>query len=174
MPLTCSPTTLPGYEDITQPVEISSSFVEGVNGQTTTQGEFWLIGPHGVIAPPRDIGGGFGIHLPDGGLPDGTTGPPGYPGGPVGGTDAAPDDPPQPYPEDPNKPDDKQTVTDQDQKSNFDSTTSIKASTSIDTPSTTISSSSTSSSSPSSSVSGAQYSIIAVSGAPQAQIDGLL
>lgn len=82
VPLTYSPTTLHGYEDITQPIEISSSFVEGVNGQTTTQGGFWLIGPHGVIVPPRDIGGGFGIHLPDGGLPDGTTGLPGYPGGP--------------------------------------------------------------------------------------------
>lgn len=157
--VTYSPITLSGYQDITQPFELSTNFVEVVNGQTTTQGGFWLIGIGGVIDPPSgrpwkiggglgciggplfcnmpggnvDIGGGLGIHLPDLNLPDGTVGPPGYPGGPVGGDSGDPDEPPPPY-EDP----DNDEKTDQDQKTtaNDEKTNSDQRSTAAQTSST--------------------------------------
>lgn len=164
VPVTYSPITLSGYQDITQPFELSTNFVEVVNGQTTTQGGFWLIGAGGVIDPPKgrpwkiggelgciggpllcnmpggsiDIGGGFGIHLPGLHLPKGTTGPPGYPGGPVGGASGEPDEPPPPY-EDPD--DDPQTEKDQKTTANDDHTATNQQTTNQQTTDTQTSSS---------------------------------
>ncbi len=130
-PVIYSPITLSGYSN-TGPAEISTDFVEVINGQTTTQGGWWLIGAGGVIDPPKnrpwkgdgdtvgciggpllcnmpwvDIGGGFGIRVPGS-----STGPPGYPGGPVDPADEQPEDSPPPYedadPED--DPDEKKTA----------------------------------------------------------------
>ena len=116
-PIIYSPLTLSGYTN-TGPAEISTVFVEVINGQTTAQGGSWLIGAGGRIDPPTnrpwknggdtvgciggpllcntpwvDIGGGFGIQFPG----SGGTGPPGYPGGPVDGTDEDPEEDPPPY-----------------------------------------------------------------------------
>lgn len=116
-PVIYSPLTLSGYSN-TEPVEISTDFVEVINGQTTTQGGWWLIGAGGAIDPPKDkpwkdggdtvgciggpllcntpwvdIGGGFGVQVPG----SDNTGPPGYPGGPVDGADEDPEDNPPPY-----------------------------------------------------------------------------
>lgn len=115
-PVIYSPITLSGYSN-TEPIEISTTFVEIINGQTTTQGGLWLIGALGVIDPPNnrpwkvggntvgciggplfcntqwvDIGGGFGVQLPG----PVNVGPPGYPGGPVNGVED-PENPPPPY-----------------------------------------------------------------------------
>ena len=115
-PVIYSPLTLSGYTN-TEPIEISTNFVEVINGQTTTQGGLWLIGALGVIDPPEnrpwkgggntvgciggplfcntqwvEIGGGLGVELPG----PGSVGPPGYPGGPVDGVED-PEDPPPPY-----------------------------------------------------------------------------
>lgn len=100
--------TLSGYQN-SQPILISTDFVEVVNGQTTTQAGWWLIGYHGRIQVPKigpwtttggtwgciggpalcdvpcgdvDIGLGFFVHLPLAGC-SGQTGPPGWPGGPI-------------------------------------------------------------------------------------------
>ena len=102
--------TLSGYKN-TQPVLISTSFVEEYNGQTTTQAGWWLIGYKGRIEVPRigpwraigstwgciggpalcdvpcgdiDIGLGFFVHLPLAGCA-GQRGPPGWPGGAISG-----------------------------------------------------------------------------------------
>lgn len=115
-PVIYSPLTLSGYSN-TEPIEVSTTFAEVFNGQATTQGALWLIGPLGVIDPPKNrpwkgggdtvgciggplfcnshwvnIGGGFGVQLPG----PGNIGPPGYPGGPVDGVEN-PEDPPPPY-----------------------------------------------------------------------------
>lgn len=42
LPVTYSPITLSGYNN-TEPVEISTSFVETINGQTTTQGGWYVV-----------------------------------------------------------------------------------------------------------------------------------
>lgn len=126
--VTYSPRTLSGFASLTAPFEISTAFVETINGHVTTQAGWWLIGSGGVINPPDDqpwerpgpggigclggplfcdpsimiIGGGVGIRLPGLNLPKGTIGPPGYPGGKIGGggSDPDPDDnPPPPYEE---------------------------------------------------------------------------
>ena len=100
--------TLSGYTN-SQPILISTDFTEVVNGQTTTQAGWWLIGYHGRIEVPKigpwrttsgswgciggpalcnapcgdvDIGFGFFVHLPLPGC-SGQTGPPGWPGGPI-------------------------------------------------------------------------------------------
>ena len=119
-----SPETLSGFNNA-QPVEISTNFVEVINGHTTTQGGWWLIGAYGQIEFPKDrpwktgkgigcIGGPALCNMPCGvvdvGLdlfvhidhkdctPD-ETGPPGFPGGLVSfGTDPDPD-PDPPYPQ---------------------------------------------------------------------------
>ena len=117
-PVTYSPLTLSGYSN-SEPAEISTNFVEVINGQTTTQGGWWLIGANGIIDPPKnrpwksdgdigvgciggpllcntawvDIGGGFGVQIPG----SGEIGPPGYPGGPVDGMDDEPEESPPPY-----------------------------------------------------------------------------
>ena len=116
-PVIYNPLTLSGYSN-SGPAEISTNFVEVINGQTTTQGGWWLIGAGGVIDPPNnkpwknggdtvgclggpllcnrpwvEIGGGFGVQFPG----SGTAGPPGYPGGPVDGAVADPEDNPPPY-----------------------------------------------------------------------------
>lgn len=129
-PIVYSPTTLPGYHN-TEPIEISTSFVETVNGQTTTQWGWWLIGPHGRIDPPNnrpwrtgagnfgcigglllcnapcgdvDVGGGWFIHIPFARCSPGITGPPGWPGGPIVVGLGGPDADPPPYPEGPADP----------------------------------------------------------------------
>lgn len=116
-PVTYSPLTLSGYSN-SEPAEISTNFVEVINGQTTTQGGWWLIGAGGIIDPPKnrpwknngdivgciggpllcntawvDIGGGFGVQIPG----SGKIGPPGYPGGPIDGVDDEPEESPPPY-----------------------------------------------------------------------------
>lgn len=117
-PVTYSPLTLLGYSS-SEPAEISTNFVEVINGRTTTQGGWWLIGAGGIIDPPKnrpwkndgdigvgciggpllcntawvDIGGGFGVQIPG----SGEIGPPGYPGGPVDGVDDEPEESPPPY-----------------------------------------------------------------------------
>ena len=128
-PVVYSPTTLPGYDN-TEPIEISTSFVETVNGQTTTQWGWWLIGPHGHIDPPRtgpwrtgpgnfgcigglllchapcgdvDVGGGWFVHIPFAKCNPGISGPPGWPGGPIVVGSGGPDDVP-PYPTGPEDP----------------------------------------------------------------------
>lgn len=100
--------TLSGYEN-SQPVLISTDFVEVVNEHTTTQAGWWLIGYHGHIEVPKigpwrptggtwgciggpalcdvpcgniDIGLSFFVHIPLAGC-FGQTGPPGWPGGPI-------------------------------------------------------------------------------------------
>ena len=109
--VTYSPRTLSGFANLTAPFEISTAFVETINGHVTTQAGWWLIGSGGVINPPDNqlweppgpggigclggplfcdpsimiIGGGSGIHLPGLNLPKGVVGPPGYPGGKIGG-----------------------------------------------------------------------------------------
>ena len=122
-----SPTTLPGYSN-NQPIEISTSFVETVNGQTTTQSGWWLIGPYGYIDPPHNrpwgnglggsnciagpsicntpcgvvaVGGNWFIHLPSTKCPSGETGPPGWPGGPIVTGSNGPGDTLPPYPGNP-------------------------------------------------------------------------
>lgn len=99
--------TLSGFKN-TQPVLISTAFVEVFNRQTTTQTGWWLIGYYGRIEVPTNgpwrtsgrtwecIGGlalcdvpcggvdialGLFVHLPQAGC-SGQTGPPGWPGGP--------------------------------------------------------------------------------------------
>ena len=129
VPVTYSPRTLTGYANLTAPFMISTTFVETVDGHTTTQAGWWLIGPGGVISPPSNkpwkppggdvgcledpnacdpniviIGGGWGIHIPGLNLPKGTIGPPGYPGGKVSGGSAPGEgegegEPPPPYEE---------------------------------------------------------------------------
>lgn len=116
-PVTYSPLTLSGYSN-SEPAVISTNFVGVINGQTTTQGGWWLIGVGGSIDPPKnrpwksnghivgciggpllcntawvDIGGGLGVQLPG----SGEIGPPGYPGGPVDGVDDEPEENPPPY-----------------------------------------------------------------------------
>lgn len=118
--VTYSPRTLSGFANLTAPFEISTAFVETVNGHRTTQAGWWLIGAGGVINPPSNrpwappgpggirclggplfcdpsiiiIGGGLGIRLPRLTLPKGTIGPPGYPGGKIsGGSDPGDSDP---------------------------------------------------------------------------------
>ena len=124
-PVIYSPITLPGYSN-TEPVKISTSFVETVNNQTTTQAGWWLIGPYGRIDPPNNrpwrtdsgnfgciseplfcdapcdnvnVGGGWFVHIPLTKCTPGITGPPGWPGGPiiVSGPGEPINDPP-PYP----------------------------------------------------------------------------
>lgn len=129
-PVVYSPVTLSGYDN-TEPIEISTSFVETVNGQTTTQWGWWLIGPHGRIDPPVnrpwrigpgnfgciggpllcnapcgdiDVGLGWFIHVNSGSCSPGITGPPGWPGGPIVFGFGGPVDDPPPYPESPEDP----------------------------------------------------------------------
>lgn len=129
-PVVYSPTTLSGYDN-TEPMEISTSFVETVNGQTTTQWGWWLIGPHGRIDPPvnrpwrtgpgnfgciggpllcnapcgdLDVGFGWFIHIISSKCSPGITGPPGWPGGPIISGSGEPVDDPPPYPESPEDP----------------------------------------------------------------------
>ena len=130
IPVVYSPTTLPGYDN-TEPIQISTSFVETVNGHTTTQWGWWLIGPHGYIDPPQtgpwrtdpgnfgciggpllchapcgdvDVGGGWFIHIPFTKCTPGISGPPGLPGGPIVIGSGGPDDDPPPYPTGPEDP----------------------------------------------------------------------
>ena len=120
--VTYSPRTLSGFASLTAPFEISTAFVETINGQKTTQAGWWLIGSGGVINPPDNqpweppgpggigclggplfcdpsimiIGGGIGIRLPGLNLPKGMIGPPGYPGGLIGGGSDPGDSDPDP------------------------------------------------------------------------------
>ena len=113
--------TLSGYDNA-QPIEISTNFVEVINGKTTTQGGWWLIGAYGHIEIPKDhpwhIGKGIGCiggpalcNMPCGAVDVGLdlfvlidhddcttdeTGPPGYPGGVILDIDPIPD---PPYPQ---------------------------------------------------------------------------
>lgn len=129
-PVVYSPVTLSGYDNI-DPIEISTGFVEIVNGHTTTQWGWWLIGPHGLIDPPVnrpwrtgpgnfgciggpllcnapcgdvDVGFGWFIHIVSGSCSPGSTGPPGWPGGPIIFGSGEPVDDPPPYPESPEDP----------------------------------------------------------------------
>ena len=129
-PVVYSPITLSGYNN-TEPIEISTSFVETVNGQTTTQWGWWLIGPHGRIDPPvnkpwrtgsgnfgclggpllcnapcgdLDVGFGWFIHIVSSSCSPGITGPLGWPGGPIIFGSGEPGDDPPPYPESPEDP----------------------------------------------------------------------
>ncbi|KAL9133819.1 MAG: hypothetical protein Q9175_005001 [Cornicularia normoerica] len=129
-PVIYSPMTLPGYSN-TEPVEISTSFVETVNGQTTTQSGWWLIGPYGRIDPPNntpwrtgsgnlgciggllfcnapcghvDVGGGWFVHISLIICTPGITGPPGWPGGPIVSGPGEPNNGPPPYPKNPDDP----------------------------------------------------------------------
>ena len=122
-----SPTTLLGYSN-NQPIEISTYFVETVNGQTKTQSGWWLIGPYGYIDPPHNrpwgnglngfsciagpsicnthcgvvaVGGNWFIHLPSTKCPSDKTGPPGWPGGPIVLGSNGPGDILPPYPGNP-------------------------------------------------------------------------
>ena len=129
-----TPETLIGYNNA-QPIEISTNFVEVINGHTTTQGGWWLIGAYGHIEVPKDrpwntgkgvgcIGGPALCNMPcgvvdvgldlfvlidhDGCTPD-ETGPPGYPGGAVISIDPIPD---PPYPQEEEGSDDGQNRED--------------------------------------------------------------
>ena len=121
-PIVYSPTSLSGYSNI-EPIEISTSFIETVNGQITTQWGWWLIGPYGHIDLPQDkplrldtsnfgciggpllcnapcgdvdVSGGWFIHITSTKCSSGITGLPGWPGGPIVFT-VEPDDDPPPY-----------------------------------------------------------------------------
>ncbi|KAL9132111.1 MAG: hypothetical protein Q9175_006608 [Cornicularia normoerica] len=129
-PVIYSPMTLPGYSN-TEPVEISTSFVETVNGQTTTQSGWWLIGAYGRIDPPNNtpwrtgsgnfgciggplfcaapcgnvnVGGGWFVHMLFTKCTPGITGPPGWPGGPIVVGLGEPINGPPPYPKSPDDP----------------------------------------------------------------------
>lgn len=133
-----TPETLTGYNNA-QPIEISTNFVEVINGHTTTQGGWWLIGAYGHIEVPKDrpwntgkgigcIGGPALCNMPCGvvdvGLdlfvlidhddctPD-ETGPPGYPGGAVISIDPIPD---PPYPQEGEGSDDGENTEDPKKK----------------------------------------------------------
>ena len=132
-PVVYSPITLSGYDN-PEPIEISTGFVETLNGQTTTQWGWWLIGPHGRIDPPvnrpwrrgsgsfgciggpllcdapcgdLDVGLGWFISIISASCSPGITGPPGWPGGPIiFGSGLPPDDlPPYPRPDNDPQPD---------------------------------------------------------------------
>lgn len=133
-----SPETISGYNNA-QPIEISTNFVEVVDGHTTTQGGWWLIGVNGHIEVPKNrlwkIGKGIGCiggpalcNMPCGAVDVGLdlfvlidhddctpdeTGPPGYPGGAVLGIDLTLD---PPYPQDGEGSDDGEKTADPEKK----------------------------------------------------------
>ena len=131
------PETLSGYNNV-QPIEISTNFIEVINGHSTTQGGWWLIGAYGHIEIPKNrpwntgkgigcIGGPVLCDMPcgvvdvgldlfvridhDDCIPD-ETGPPGYPGGAIG-IDSTPD---PPYPQDVEDSDDGESTEDSEKK----------------------------------------------------------
>lgn len=133
-----SPETLSGYNNA-QPIEISTNFVEVINGHTTTQGGWWIIGAYGHIEVPKDrpwntgkgigcIGGPALCSMPCGvvdvGLdlfvlidhddctPD-EKGPSGFPGGPILSINPISD---PPYPQEGEDCDDQEKTEDPEKK----------------------------------------------------------
>ena len=166
-PVIYSPMTLPRYSN-TEPVEISTSFVETVNSQTTTQSGWWLIGPYGRIDPPNNtpwrtgsgnlgciggplfcnapcghvnVGGGWFVHIPLIICTPDITGPPGWPGGPIVSGPGEPINGPPPYPKSPDDPmkHDPSNCDKDGIECSVSTTTATRSSTSSQTPSDTAS-----------------------------------
>lgn len=196
-----SPETLSGYNNA-QPIKISTSFVEVIDGRTTTQGGWWLIGAYGHIEMPKNrpwntgkgigcIGGPAICNMPCGvvdvGLDlfvlidhddctPGKIGPPGYPGGAVLSIGSIPD---PPYPQDVEGSDDGEKTGDPERKTatnKEESTTAFQDSTITSRPRSMASSSALSSASQisSSSSSAIEYMVVAAVGADQINIQKVL
>ena len=196
-----SPETLSGYDN-SQPIKVSTNFVEVINGHTTTQGGWWLIGAYGHIDFPKNrlwktgkgigcIGGPLLCNMPCGvvdvglGLfvlvdhkdctPD-ETGPPGYPGGPVFSIDLDPD---PPYPQEVDGDNNGEKTGDPEEQTatnEEESTETTRGSTITSRPRSIASSSTVSSASQvsSSSASAIEYMIVAAVGADQTNIQQVL
>lgn len=191
------PETLSGYNNA-QPIEISTNFVEVIDGHTTTQGGWWLIGAYGHIEIPKNrpwhtgqgigcIGGPALCDMPCGvvdvGLdlfvlidhddctPD-ETGPPGYPGGAVG-IDSTPD---PPYPQNVEDSDDGEKTGDSEKKTATNEEATSQDGTTMSRPRSITSSLKVSSANQisSSSASATAYMIVAAVGADQANIQQVL
>ena len=190
--------TISGYNNA-QPIEISTNFVEVVDGHTTTQGGWWLIGVNGHIEVPKNrlwkIGKGIGCiggpalcNMPCGAVDVGLdlfvlidhhdctpdeTGPPGYPGGAVLGIDPTVD---PPYPQDGEGSDDGEQTGDPEKKTatNEDESTTTSMTTSRPRSIASLSTVSSASQTLSSSASAINYIVVAVVGADQTNLEQAL